>query len=229
MRSRNQRPVRPALVIGLILLAGCAELPKYSWFGKPATSADGTPVVPTPSDYLAELKATASHADRLSETERQEISAQLCQGLRTEQDVLLRCQVLETLAALKTEQGDAMLRVGLQDPDRDVRVVCCDAWGCRGSEEAVRLMSTILANDADPDVRMAAARALGKLGDRQGIEALGAALQDNDPALQHCAVASLREITGENLGADVNAWIAYVQQGAPEREISLAERLFRWY
>lgn len=220
----------------LLFALGCASgpgwtdwsRPQWSLFGSSA-STDAPPGVVPPKEHIAELRRTAAAAGNYSEAERQEISAQLCQGLRAEQDPLIRCEVIRTLAALKTAQGDAMLRAGLQDPDFEVRVVCCEAWGARGGAEALQLLGEVVAQDESVDVRLAAARALGDLGDRGAVQALGTLLEDPNPAVQRRAVASLERVTGERLGNDVNAWIAYVQQGAPQRELSLAERLFRWY
>lgn len=220
----------------VLLVFGCASgpswtdwsRPQWSMFGSTST-ADVPPGVVAPKEHIAELRRTAAAAKNYSEAEREEISTQLCQGLRAEQDALIRCEVLRTLAALKTAQGDAMLRAGMQDPDVEVRVVCCEAWGARGGAEALSLLADVVSQDESVDVRLAAARGLGDLGDRGAVPALGTLLEDPNPAVQRRAVASLERVTGERLGNDVNAWIAYVQQGAPQRELSLAERLFRWY
>ena len=48
----------------------------------------------------------------------------------------------------------------------------------------------------------------GDLGvkDKQAIPVLARALEDGDPAVQYRAVASLKQVSGRDLGNDVNAW-----------------------
>ena len=58
------------------------------------------------------------------------------------------------------------------------------------------------------------------------MAALGAALEDRDPAMQYRAVQSLQAVTGQNFGNDVERWQQYVRGEVPKsREpTSLAER-----
>jgi hypothetical protein len=58
------------------------------------------------------------------------------------------------------------------------------------------------------------------------VQALGIALDDADPALQHRAVQSLERVSGEDFGDSVPAWRQYVRGepvNAPEPP-SIAER-----
>jgi len=71
----------------------------------------------------------------------------------------------------------------------------------------------VLNGDIEHDVRMAAARALGQSHEQVAVMALGNALDDKDPAMQYRAVISLRQITGQDLGNDVNKWREYVKSG----------------
>jgi HEAT repeat protein len=90
-------------------------------------------------------------------------------------------------------------------------------------------LAEVLRRDPDIDVRLAAARSLGEIGDPAAVTALGAALDDTDPAMQVRAVASLREVTGKDFGADVNRWRQYVQgeSPSPPEPVSFAERVRR--
>jgi HEAT repeat protein len=101
----------------------------------------------------------------------------------------------------------------------------------RRTEQAVTELGRTLASDTDLDVRMAAARALGTFNDRAAIESLGVALDDPDPALQYCAIQSLRTATGRDYGGDVAAWRQAAQGIEPtnfERP-SFAQRWLSWY
>lgn len=215
------------LAVALPLSAGCSY--RRGLRGMFARKPVTMPGVTTPSEYMQELREVAGAAGKESEAKQEEIAQQLANGLKAEKDSLLRMQVLQTFGSLKCPTATNMLRLGLKDPDADVRVTCCDAWREQGGPEAVDLLVEAATSDSDRDVRMAAARCLGELKDRRGVAALGQMLEDRDPAMQYRAVASLKEITGQDLGNDVNAWSEYVKQGAPERPVSWASRLTsRW-
>lgn len=78
---------------------------------------------------------------------------------------------------------------------------------------------------------MAAARELRRFQDPLAYQALGLALQDEDPALQYRAVESLREASGKDYGNDLQAWqqFAQGQDPGPEYSPSVAERLRRLF
>jgi HEAT repeat protein len=118
----------------------------------------------------------------------------------------------------------------VNDPEPDVRVVVCAEWGKRGDAEAAAVLSGVLSSDIDKDVRMAAARGLGSTHDPVAITALGGALDDTDPAMQRRAVLSLKDVSGQDLGNDVDRWRVAVKSGSlkPGDSQSLAERFHRW-
>ncbi len=91
---------------------------------------------------------------------------------------------------------------------------------------ATRILAETLSGDTDMDVRQAAAKALASSHDKEAVAALGAALEDANPAMQYVAVASLKNVTGKDLGNDVNAWRQLAKQPDPPlREKSLAEKI----
>jgi hypothetical protein len=145
-----------------------------------------------------------------------------------ETDPLLRMEIIRTLGALPTPESTEVLAAALRDGDREVRITVCRAWAQRGGPEAVQVLSEVLAHDSEIDVRMAAARGLGAMRDPpdEAIAALGRALEDRDPALQHRAVVSLRQVTGRDFGDDVNAWREFVQGGNPP-QATIVSRLRR--
>ena len=57
--------------------------------------------------------------------------------------------------------------------------------------------------------RLRAVRMLGQLKDKEAIPVLAKALEDPDPAVQYRAVASLKQVSGRDLGDDVNKWRAW--------------------
>ena len=71
--------------------------------------------------------------------------------------------------------------------------------------------------------------ALGQSHDQIAVIALGGALEDKDPAMQYRAVMSLRQVTGQGLGNDVNKWREYAKTSKlhpAKPEPSLAERIW---
>jgi HEAT repeat protein len=134
--------------------------------------------------------------------------------------------VIAMLSHMNTPSANAVLFAGLKDPETDVRVACCEAWSNRPGPETTRILAETLSADTELDVRVAAAKALSGAGDREAVKALGTALEDPDPGLQYCAVASLKKVTGKDLGNDVNEWRRLAQQPDPPlREKTVAERL----
>jgi len=209
-------------------LAGCASLDGSSG-GPPfeGHAADDLPEVPSPAERIASLRKLAREAPRTDAEEKQRIALELAESIRTEEDPLIRTEIIRTLGAYRGEVSGGVLRAALDDPDIEVRTAACEAWGHRGGAEAASVLGGVLDGDLDTDVRLAAARALGRSKDPAAVAALGRALEDNDPALQYRAVLSLRKVTGENFGNDVSRWQQYVagQVPKPAEAPSLAERL----
>jgi HEAT repeat protein len=150
-------------------------------------------------------------------------------SIKTEKDPLIRVEIIRALGRYPGPDADAVLKAALSDADTHVRVAGCEAWGKRGDSQAVKLLAEALRGDVDADVRLAAARALGETKNREAVASLGEALNDSDPAMQYRAVLSLRQVTGKNLGNDVNRWQQYVKGDLPESSPSLTERMRRMF
>lgn len=215
--------------LGLIAfcLAGCASEggkwydPLRLWARK---ESDGPKIkVVTNADRIKMLRNLAKQARTLPPDEQERATDELCRGLPKEQDVLMRCQILRTLAMFPNPRAEAMLSAGLRDADQDVRIACCDAWALRGGKEANRVLCELLTGDTDNDVRLAAARGLGKLKDPQALPALGMALDDTNAAIQFRAIQSLKAITGKSFKT-VPEWREYVHSEHKESP-SVADRL----
>lgn len=219
------------LGIGVATLAGCDR--KFSAFS-PKTPVSSVPGVASPSERIKALRELADKAPATTDPgQRESICRDMANQIRKEEDSILRGEILHTLAAYGGPTADAVLRVGITDPDADVRVAVCDLWGKRGNAEAAKLLEGVLTSDTDKDVRMAAARSLGHCHDPAAVKALGSALDDSDPAMQNRAMVALKETTGKDIGtdvADVNRWREYVKNGNVKASdsTSLARRLLWW-
>lgn len=210
------------------LCAGCTGRP---WFFHPKPD----PVlanlkIEAPQARIEKLQALATTARGGGAAEQEQISAELAQSIQTEEDPLMRAEILRVLAVCRTPTAGAVLTAAMRDADHDVRVVCCEAWAERGGEDAMRALTDLLANDQNIDVRLAAARALGGLRDPAAATALATALEDGDPAMQYRAVQSLRAVSGRDFGNDANAWREFANGGNPQPQpSSFVQRWLDWF
>jgi HEAT repeat protein len=172
-----------------------------------------------------------SKAKSMSDQEQSRVVQQLTQTLTQDTCPAVRAEIVRTLAAVPSPTATESLRLALQDKDSSVRTVACHALGKRQESEAIQALGLVVAQDPDGDVRMAATKELGRFKNQEAVHALAAALDDNDPALQHLAVQSLRSVTGKDFGDSVPAWRQFVrgEQVKPGEAPSLAEKLRRLF
>ncbi|MBL8827781.1 MAG: HEAT repeat domain-containing protein [Planctomycetaceae bacterium] len=208
----------------LCALSGCstARRAKYWnwWYEKDKVG----PQITSPYDRVEKLREFAKTGATMPEAEQQRLTTILLEDIQKEEDPAMRAEILHTLAALPNNTSLAVLKAALKDPNPLVRIAALDGWRRRGGGEAVPVLINMMNTDKELDVRMAAARELGELKDPAAVQALGAWLDDANPAVQFRAVQSLRNITGKDYGDDVTQWKLYVQGGNPQ-EVSIVSRL----
>lgn len=179
----------------------------------------------TADQRIAALRKEAAESLEAGTAAEVRFSQSLIQTLLEEHDPRVRCSIVEIAADFDTPAANAICEGGLRDPDSKVRMTACDVCGRRG-KEAIPLLASCMETDAEIDVRLRAVRALGETGDNAAIAALAIALEDPDPAVQYRAVESLREVTGRDLGNDVNAWRAWAADpAAADSAPTMAETL----
>jgi len=214
----------------LLMLAGCHEimdLPAWVPGGGPVT--DDLPGIVTPGQRMARLRKLAEESSWRNAADRQIIARDLAAAYEEETDEVLRAEIVRTMSKYPGPEAEQVLRKAIQDAAAEVRLAACDGLGKLGNPEAAALLIDALESDVEVDVRLAAARALGKCRNPAAVPALGRALDDPDPAMQHRAMLALREVTGEDLGNDLNRWRQYVkgQPPKPAQPLSIAEKLRR--
>ena len=156
--------------------------------------------------------------------------AALVNSLEKETNVFLRAKTYRTLAKFRTKEAAQAIDRGLEDAAAEVRLACVDGVAIRGTETAGRQLCTLLGSDTDLDVRIAASNHLAQYQGEHVRQALFAALDDRNPAVQRSVMQSLGQITGETYGNDVAAWRAFAENRKPEaRSENVAQRVRGWF
>jgi len=178
----------------------------------------------TADQRIAELKADAERAKKEGSQAIGAFSERLTTVMLEEHDPRVRNAILDVAAALDSPAAVAICKGALEDPDERVRSKACEVQGKRGGPEAVNLLAVRFDSDASIDVRLKALKELGKLRDESAIPVLARALENADPAVQYRAVAALKEVSGRDLGDDVNLWRTWAADPkAPGTEWTIAE------
>jgi hypothetical protein len=182
---------------------------------------------PTLHRQLAEVEALRGNAASMSIEQQRHWCGELKHILQSHSNPVLRAACVNALAEFTVPESNEVLSLAMKDADSAVRATACRAWGKRGGKEALELLAASLGSDSDKDVRIAAARELRRFPDRVAYEALALALQDDDPALQYRAVASLKEASGKDYGNNLQAWRQFAEgkDPGPEYTPSMADRV----
>lgn len=231
--TKNGSTMKRFCLVFLVCLSGCADgtLPELNGVNPYLRRQwqQDLSFGPTFHEQVAELEQIQAHGGRLPPQEQQFRVQQLNELVRTSESPVLRAHSAKALAAIPLPEALQGINIAGADEDASVRIAACSAWLKRGGPEALSGLSELSKSDTELDVRMAAVRSLGELKDVAAIEALGAALDDRDPALQLQAIESLRKVSGREYGNDVAAWRAFTQGGNPvENPPSIAERFSNW-
>lgn len=210
------------VAVTCVPLAGCKAWKKLTSSEK--TLAEERKYGPTADQRIEEIAADAKKAKAGGHAEEVEFTRQLAEQILDEHDARVRCVILDTVAEFETPAAKAICTGALEDPDERVRMAACTAWRKRGGSEAVEHLGTRYRADREIDVRLRALRELGELGDSEAVPVLAKALEDPDPAVQYRAVGALKNVSGRDLGDDVNAWREWAADPAGSAaEWSLAE------
>ena len=229
-RMRHQLDILLLLLAigGLGSQVGCTTIP--SWAARwPIIEEDRT-TYRTPRLRADAVRAFAERSTGTDSQDQRDLTDQLARQIQIEPDPLVREAILETIAEYRTPLALQVLEAGLRDDEPSVRVTCCELLGERGDPATIKSLAAALESDDSMDVRLAAAEALGGIRSPEAIRALSIAVEDRDPAMQFVGVNSMKAISGQDFGGDVDAWRQFAKGEAPQIEqdaSSLAERLQR--
>ena len=207
-RSRFRQPqpgrwLRFMFISGLCLVGCAGPLP---WKDAKQIALEKERYGLTADQRIKELRQQAQEARNATPAAQAAFTKELVSTMLAEHDPRVRARIIGLAAEFNEDAARAICVGGLDDPDAMVRMAACDAWVEIGGSEAVRHLAHRYRSDDDIDVRLHALRAIGDLGDEEAIPVLAEALEAADPAVQYRAVAALKDVTGEDLGNDVNVW-----------------------
>jgi HEAT repeat protein len=220
-RAARLRAVLPCLIVGAgLMLSGCAGW--SPWTSKEKSARNAELYGPTANQRIKTLQEQAKAA-RGDSQQQVEFTQELVGKVLEEHDARVRCEMVAVAAEFDTASSLAICKGALQDPDERVRMKACDIWQKRGGEEAVQLLANRYRTDRELDVRLRALRMLGELEDKSAIPVLAEALENPDPAVQYRAVAALKQVSGRDLGDDVNKWREWAADPNVKQPWSIAE------
>jgi HEAT repeat protein len=216
------------VLLASLMLTGCSSW--SPWGRREKSVRDQEKYGFTADTRIKKLAERSKTVKSESTHNQQEFTQDLVRMMLEEHDPRVRSKILETAAEYDTAAATAICTGAMQDPNEMVRIRACDVWAKRGGAEAVQLLATRFQTDADLDVRLRALKMLGELKDKQAIPVLARALEDGDPAVQYRAVASLKQVSGRDLGNDVNVWREWAADPeAHKAEWSIAEGFRRLF
>lgn len=210
---------RPLMMLCLVAVlcgsVGCASW--TPWKRREKAARDQEKYGYTADTRIKKLAERSKQVKSGSPESRIEFTQELVRMMLEEHDPRVRCKILETAAEYDSAAATAICTGAMQDPSDMVRLKACDVWSTRGGEDALNLLVTRYQTDAELDVRLRALKRLGDLQDKGAIPVLARALEDADPAVQYRAVAALRQVSGRDLGNDVNAWREWAADPASDK------------
>jgi hypothetical protein len=220
-RPQSRRWLRFTFISGLCLVGCAGPLP---WKDGKQIALEKERYGLTADQRIKELRQQAQEARNATPAAQAAFTTELVSTMLAEHDPRVRARIIGLAAEFNEDAARAICVGGLDDPDAMVRMAACDAWVEIGGSEAVRHLAHRYRSDDDIDVRLHVLRAIGDLGDDEAVPVLAEALEAADPAVQYRAVAALKDVTGEDLGNDVNVWREWAANpDAPRPTWSLAE------
>lgn len=126
-------------------------------------------------------------------------------------DPSVRSVAVRALGLHGTPEHVPLIIAQFNDEDRLLRWECARALQRLHNPVAITPLLDRLdvKKESEPEIRAATATALGQYPEASVVDALINALDDRDLAVNHAAEQSLRILTGQTLGLDLRAWVAW--------------------
>ena len=146
-----------------------------------------------------------------------------------ERNPLVKAAAIRALARHGEVADARIIAAQLTDENRQVR------WeAARGLQRLHEpsvvpdLLERLRDPDEDVQVRVAAATALGQYGSDRAFQGLVGALEAPELAVNHAAAASLRQLTGRDIGIDPTAWLRWYRDAAGDPQRLAGAGSFRY-
>jgi hypothetical protein len=157
------------------------------------------------------------------------LCARLCRNLRLAEakDALkkllddtwwqTRCESMLALATIKDFDSQAKMREMVEGPSAKARIAAMDALAIYGTDVNDACVPVIAKNLNHPNwqVRVAAAQDLKKIGNYEAVDALVARLQVEAGRVAEEILATLRWLSGEDLGIKPDNWKKWWEREGP--------------
>ena len=167
---------------------------------------------------FAKLADEGSYSD---EEQKVEAARQMVAALESgRESIATQAVICRTLGELGRPEALATVRKAALDDEQIIRVEACRALGKLGNAEDVATLARIMTTDLSRDCRIAAIESLAELNPddaRIGVS-LVQGMRNPDPAIRAASYAALREITGEDLGLDVEPWETWAMNAVGGRQ-----------
>lgn len=209
-----------ASTTGCFVFGGCAEGPLHStgWLFPTAVEhwkneEKHGPTIHALRDEQVRLREAWP---TLSPADRESAITDLAEKFERTTNQTLKLEYLRTVASASEPSVVPMLIQATGDRSLLVRTAACDALKGRANAEAQGRLRDLAESDSSIDVRLAAIRALEGDASDGTFASMKRLLEDDDPAIQYRAMATLEATTGKEYGRDSRAWLAYLNGDEPE-------------
>jgi HEAT repeat protein len=119
----------------------------WPWAVQPDDPADLAKYGPLPKQRAAEMRQLATAMRGMGEPEKAAYARDLAQRIQAESDPLVRVEIIQALGECRDPVALAVLKAGLEDPDSDVRMACCESWTKIGGPQAAEALGSVLGAD----------------------------------------------------------------------------------
>lgn len=213
------------LLILLVILNGCAEgaLWKMGRFSPRVRNkwAEEEKIADTLFAKKSRMEQSVAKAVHSSLDEKQRVARELGEIVYRDNVLLTRIHAVRLLGQVDCPAANEILINAAKDFNTDIRIAAIEALQNKSVDVAVPALGNVVGSDTNADVRLAATRALGNFKGDKAVEALALAINDSDPALQLRAAESLRKVTSQPYGKNIEAWQEFVQRSfSPDNGLS---------
>lgn len=205
---------------GCLLLAGCTSNAAKS--DNPIIALMGSMMPPTPSEaakdtlnpFDADRRRTGVSWLASADFGGEEVYVRTYRLLLTDEDSTVRAAAIRALGLHGTVDDAVLVAPLLDDKAEFVRWEAAKALQKIHNPKVVDALMkhTRLSDETNVDVRMACCQALGQYPEPRVYDALVGAINDTDFGVIRAARASLRTLTGYDLGSDSTLWLIWQKQ-----------------